>query len=91
VTHASHSAKTEAQSQDTPASNATHTRPAAATINGLAALEAVARLHHVAADAAALHHRLGLGPSEPAGIDHVVAGARLLGLKALRSRTKRTA
>ncbi|MCG3188474.1 MAG: Toxin RTX-I translocation ATP-binding protein [Burkholderiaceae bacterium] len=59
----------------------------AASDGGLAALCLLARLHHVAADPAALWHRLGLGASEAAGIDHLLTAAGHLGLRARRSRT----
>lgn len=61
--------------------------PRAAGDGGLEALCLLARLHHVAADPAALRHRLGLGASEAAGIDHLLAAAAYLGLRARRSRT----
>ncbi len=42
----------------------------------------VARLHHVAADAATLTHQLGLAPGTPVGVDELLLAARHLGLKA---------
>ncbi len=53
----------------------------------LAALCVIARLHQVAAEPAALAHQLGLAPSERAGTDDVLRGARHLGLKARLVRT----
>lgn len=51
----------------------------------LRALCMIARLHHVAADPAALAHELGLAPSDPVSHDDLVRGARHIGLKAKRS------
>ncbi len=61
-----------------------------APVNGaaMAALCAVARLHHIAADPAHLAHQLGLSPSEPVGIDDLLRAARHLGLNAKRVRTR---
>ena len=47
----------------------------------------LARLHHVAADPTAIAHALGKAPSEPATVDDLLAGARLLGLRARRTRS----
>ena len=58
---------------------------------GHAALDAlclIARLHHIAADPAALRHQLGKAPSEAAGFDDLLLAACHLGLKAKRSRTE---
>lgn len=63
-------------------------RPAAASGNALVALCAIARLHQVAADPAALAHRLGLSTSEPVGTDDLLRAARLLDLKARRVRSR---
>ena len=54
----------------------------------LDALCLIARLHHIAADPAALRHQLGKTPSEAAGVDDLLLAARHLGLKAKRSRTE---
>ena len=54
----------------------------------LDALCLIARLHHIAADPAALRHQLGKAPSEAAGVDDLLLAARHLGLKAKRSRTE---
>lgn len=53
----------------------------------LAALCAIARLHHVAADPATLAHQLGLSSSEPLTVDDLLHAAKHLGLKAKRSIT----
>jgi subfamily B ATP-binding cassette protein HlyB/CyaB len=53
----------------------------------LAALCAIARLHHVAADPATLAHQLGLSGSEPLQLDDLLHAAQQLGLKAKRSST----
>jgi len=53
----------------------------------LAALCAIARLHHVAADPATLAHQLGLSGSEPFHLDDLLHAAKHLGLKAKRSNT----
>ncbi len=53
----------------------------------LAALCAIARLHHVAADPATLAHQLGLSGSEPFHLDDLLHAAKHLGLKAKRSST----
>jgi subfamily B ATP-binding cassette protein HlyB/CyaB len=53
----------------------------------LAALCAIARLHHVAADPATLAHQLGLSPSEAPSTDDLLRAARHLGLKAKLSRS----
>jgi subfamily B ATP-binding cassette protein HlyB/CyaB len=86
VTHASHSAQTEAETPHRTPHTDPITEPLAPDA-ALAALVTAARLHHVTADAVDLRHRLGLGLSERAGVDHVVAAARLLGLTARRSRS----
>jgi Ca2+-binding RTX toxin-like protein len=54
----------------------------------LDALCLIARLHHIAADPAALRHHLGKAPSEAAGADDLLLAARHLGLRAKRSRTE---
>ena len=57
---------------------------------GHAALEAlclIARLHHIAADPAALRHQLGKATSDTVDADDLLLAARHLGLKAKRSRT----
>ncbi len=53
----------------------------------LAALCAIARMHHVAADPATLAHQLGLSPSETPTPDDILRAARHLGLKARLSRS----
>jgi subfamily B ATP-binding cassette protein HlyB/CyaB len=53
----------------------------------LQALALVARLHHVAADPAALLHQLGKAPSEALGADDILLAAQHLGLRAKRSRS----
>jgi subfamily B ATP-binding cassette protein HlyB/CyaB len=53
----------------------------------LAALCLIARLHHVAAEPAALLHQLGKTPSEAFTPDDLLLAAQHLGLKAKRSRT----
>ncbi len=53
----------------------------------LAALCAVARLHQVAAEPAALAHQLGLQTSDPIAADDLLRAAKLLGLHAKRVRT----
>lgn len=53
----------------------------------LAALCAIARLHHVAADPATLAHQLGFSPAEALGVDDLLQAAKHLGLKAKRSAT----
>ena len=68
--------------------HSTHPRAGAAAGDGLLALCAIARLHQVAADPAALAHRLGLAASEPVGTDDLLRAARLLDLKARRVRTR---
>jgi subfamily B ATP-binding cassette protein HlyB/CyaB len=61
---------------------------AAPSIHGaLDALCLIARLHHVAADPAALLHQLGKVTRETVDIDDLLLAARQLGLKAKRSRT----
>ena len=54
----------------------------------LQALCIVARLHHVAADAATLAHQMGWSPHHAPGPDDLLLAARELGLKARRSRTR---
>ena len=56
---------------------------------GRSALEAlclIARLHHIAADPAALRHQLGKAASESIDADDLLLAAQHLGLKAKRSR-----
>lgn len=53
----------------------------------LQALVVAARLHQVVADAPALAHQLGLGPSDVATLDHVRVAARRIGLRARRIRS----
>jgi len=53
----------------------------------LAALCAIARFHHMAADPASLAHQLGLSPSDPLHCDDLLRAAQHLGLKAKRART----
>jgi subfamily B ATP-binding cassette protein HlyB/CyaB len=55
--------------------------------SALAALCLIARLHHVAAEPAALRHRLGLAASEPVAADQLLLAAKHLGLRARRSRS----
>ncbi|MBK8071101.1 MAG: type I secretion system permease/ATPase [Ramlibacter sp.] len=59
----------------------------AAVDASLAALCAIARLHHVSADAATLAHQLGLAPSQPPTLDDLLRAAHHLGLKAKLSAT----
>lgn len=54
----------------------------AARHDGLQALCTLARLHHVAADPASLAHQLALASGDPVGVDELLRGARLLGLRA---------
>lgn len=60
---------------------------APASDGALHALCLVARLHHVAAEPAALRHRLGLGTSEPVTTEHLLTAAASLGLRARLVRT----
>ncbi len=53
----------------------------------LDALCLIARLHHIAADPAALRHQLGKAASQAAGADDLLLAAQHLGLNAKRSRT----
>ena len=53
----------------------------------LQALCAIARLHQVAADPAALAHQLGLASDEPADVHTLLRAAKHLGLKARHTRT----
>lgn len=53
----------------------------------LQALCAIARLHQVAADPAALAHQLGLGSDYPADVFTLLRAAKHLGLKARHTRT----
>ena len=53
----------------------------------LDALCLIARLHHVAADPAALRHQLAKAPSDAIHVDDLLLAARHLGLKAKHSRT----
>jgi ATP-binding cassette, subfamily B, bacterial HlyB/CyaB len=55
--------------------------------SALLALCLVARLHHIAADAATLSHQLGLLSSDPLSRDDLLRAAKHLGLKAKLSRT----
>lgn len=67
---------------------AAETASAASTIaEGLGALCAIARLHHVAADSATLAHQLGLSVYDTLKIEDLLHAAKYLGLKAKRSRT----
>ncbi|WP_301255768.1 type I secretion system permease/ATPase [Eleftheria terrae] len=64
--------------------------PQQAESAGLARLQAlclIARLHHVAADPAALLHQLGKAPSETLSTQDLLLAAKHLGLKAKLSRT----
>jgi subfamily B ATP-binding cassette protein HlyB/CyaB len=61
---------------------------AASVDGGLVALCAIARLHQIAADPAALAHQLGLPASQPTEQSDLLAAARLLGLKAKLVATK---
>ena len=65
------------------------TPPTAATAmcGSLEALCLVARLHHVAAEPAALRHQIGKTTSEALDADDLLLAASHLGLKAKRSRT----
>lgn len=53
----------------------------------LQALCAIARLHQIAADPAALAHQLGLASDEPANVPTLLRAAKHLGLKARHTRT----
>lgn len=53
----------------------------------LLALCAMARLHQVAADPAALAHQMGLTSSDPVDVSLILRAAKLLGLKAKHVRT----
>ena len=64
-----------------------HSAAAAAPHPALQALCIVARLHHVAADAATLAHRLGWSAHQAPDPDDLLLAARELGLKARRSRS----
>ncbi len=57
------------------------------TASALDALCLIARLHHIAADPAALRHQLGKATSEPIAVDDLMLAAKHLGLKAKRSVT----
>nr|WP_297354054.1 type I secretion system permease/ATPase [uncultured Caldimonas sp.] len=59
----------------------------ASTSAALTALCLIARLHHVAADAATLQHQLGLPPSQPLSTRDLLLAAKHLGLKAKLTRT----
>lgn len=54
----------------------------------LAALCAIARFHHIAADPDNLAHQLGLHSDEPLGPTQLLQAAKLLGLKAKATRTR---
>jgi subfamily B ATP-binding cassette protein HlyB/CyaB len=54
---------------------------------GLQALCLIARLHHVAADAAQVARQLGWSPHHAAGIDELLLAAKHLGLKAKLTRS----
>jgi ATP-binding cassette, subfamily B, bacterial HlyB/CyaB len=56
-----------------------------AAADPLPALCLIARLHHVAAEPAALRHQLGKSASDALGVDDLLLCARHLGLKARRS------
>ena len=55
--------------------------------SSLRALCLIARLHHIAADAATLAHQLGWSASHRADINDLLIAARHIGLKARRSRS----
>ena len=76
---------TDNEQQGTNLSSATPATPPGAA--ALAALCAIARLHHVAADPATLAHQLGLSSGEPWTVDDLLHAAKHLGLKAKRSNT----
>jgi ATP-binding cassette, subfamily B, bacterial HlyB/CyaB len=56
-------------------------------LGALQALTLIARLHHVACDAAALLHQLGRSPSDRFVVDDLLLVAKQLGLRARRSST----
>jgi ATP-binding cassette, subfamily B, bacterial HlyB/CyaB len=56
-------------------------------LGALQALTLIARLHHVACDAAALLHQLGRSPHDPFVVDDLLLVAKQLGLRAKLSRT----
>ena len=56
-------------------------------LGALQALTLIARLHHVACDAAALLHQLGRSSRDPFVVDDLLLVAKQLGLRAKRSRT----
>ena len=66
--------------KDFARSQATTNAAATATPGSLAALCLIARLHHVAADPAALRHQLGKADSEVVGTDDLLLAAQHLGL-----------
>ncbi len=71
-------------SPETENNGATQALPAHSALDALCL---IARLHHVAADPAALRHQLGKALSEPMAADDLLRAARHLGLKAKRSAT----
>jgi len=83
---AGHSAAAE-QSSFAEKQAGTRVQAAPAPAGGLAALCAIARLHHVPADPAALAHQLNLEGSTPIGAADLLLAARQLGLKAKLSST----
>ncbi|MGA0608930.1 type I secretion system permease/ATPase [Caldimonas sp. KR1-144] len=72
---------------EVPTTNTPRTTPPAAIDTSLAALCAMARLHHIAADPAQIAHQLGKGPSDACSVDDLLLAARQLGLKAKRVKT----
>jgi subfamily B ATP-binding cassette protein HlyB/CyaB len=56
-------------------------------LGALQALTLIARLHHVACDAAALVHQLGKSPADPLLVEDLLLVAKQMGLRARRSRT----
>jgi subfamily B ATP-binding cassette protein HlyB/CyaB len=61
------------------------TQPRGTPSGALQALCLVARLHHIAADAAHVAHQLGWAPRHEPGADELLTAAKHLGLKARRS------
>ncbi len=59
----------------------------AKSLAALHAICAIARVHHIGADPAALAHRLGLQPSEGLKVDDMLRAAKHLGLKTKLSRS----